>query len=550
MARGLKERYTDFLYSFTFDNISQLDQDVSTASAAIREWRNTFVPINRVPLDILSLIPAHLASQKDRFRASFVCRHWRRTFLQRATLWSELYLSMGEAYVKTLLGRAKGSMLDIFAGHTKSLGYVVDLRSHTKQIGYLDFSYHYWKNIQRFSEVNSGPFPLLHTLRIDAVSEFDLNGPDVMTPPSLPLFSTAVNLKDFLLYSEGSPFINHFVFPKLTTFQLSAVPEEEEFHASQLLDFLEASPMLRTVHMKVIGDILLQGIPRERVVVLPDVETFSLVVSEGGPGYEVATHISCPSVRNMTLIHDKVAHDALPEEIFPALISWNTIARQYARAPIEEVALEINLFNDPLITCSVTFRSPDATVLRLVFKVAASDDDEDEEDQMNFLDVHYGAFSQASRTIRNHPHLASVKRLCIHHRAILSHSDQLTRTANEVGLLFKSMGPLEELSLEYCDIQAYLRPLLSSQEHHDMEQHAVFPPVKEFRITHPSMAHNSRGACMETIVEFAKSRHELGVPFERLTICMERLPAAMAEKLGPWVGVVDCYEEIKVDFDP
>ena len=56
--------------------------DVSTALAAIREWRNSFVPINRIPLEVLSLIPTHISSQKDRFRSTFVCRRWHRTFLQ------------------------------------------------------------------------------------------------------------------------------------------------------------------------------------------------------------------------------------------------------------------------------------------------------------------------------------------------------------------------------------------------------------------------------------------------------------------------------------
>ena len=55
--RSFENAYTDFISSFTFDMVSQLDRDTLTALAAIREWRNSFVRINRIPLDILFLIP-------------------------------------------------------------------------------------------------------------------------------------------------------------------------------------------------------------------------------------------------------------------------------------------------------------------------------------------------------------------------------------------------------------------------------------------------------------------------------------------------------------
>jgi hypothetical protein len=134
-----RKRRADLLNSFTFDNVSQLDQDISTVLADIREWRNSFVRINRTPLDILSLIPTQLVSQKDRFRATFVCRHWRRTFIQQGPLWSQLFLTKGEVYVKTLLERAKGSALDITANHNDSVG-ATKLTLHTQQIRRIYFA--------------------------------------------------------------------------------------------------------------------------------------------------------------------------------------------------------------------------------------------------------------------------------------------------------------------------------------------------------------------------------------------------------------------------
>ena len=136
------------LRSFTLDEVSQLGRDASVALAAIHEWKNSFVPINRVPLEVLSLIPTHLPSQKDRFRATFVCRRWRRTFLQHAALWSHLYLSNGKVYVKNLLERAKGSALDILVGSTDPVSTIALLLPHTEQIRSLDFNYSLWADIQ------------------------------------------------------------------------------------------------------------------------------------------------------------------------------------------------------------------------------------------------------------------------------------------------------------------------------------------------------------------------------------------------------------------
>ena len=259
--------------------------------ATIRERRNSFVPINRIPLEILSLIPAHLSSQADRLRATFVCRHWRRTFLEHPALWSEVYLRKGEVYAKTLLERAKGSTLDIVSCFSAPIRIITLLPPYTKQIRSLDFDRTLWADIRRFSELNSGPLPLLPVLRINAIGKIDSDSLSTMISPSIPFFSNAVNLQAFQLHSEGSQTLNLFVFPSLTSFELT-MESSEEFWASYLLDFLEASPMLQVVHVKIIGDMSLDGIPQERVVVLPDVESLSLAMSYGEPGYEFVAHIS------------------------------------------------------------------------------------------------------------------------------------------------------------------------------------------------------------------------------------------------------------------
>ena len=146
--------------------VSDLNRDTSTALATIREWINFFIPINRAPSDVLSLIPTHLSSQ-DRFRASFVCRPLRRTFLQYAGLWSHLCLSKDEIYVKTLLERARGSPLTILASYMDPVGTVALLPPHTRQITSLEFANDGWVDIQRFQksllDLSRSSVPLIST---------------------------------------------------------------------------------------------------------------------------------------------------------------------------------------------------------------------------------------------------------------------------------------------------------------------------------------------------------------------------------------------------
>ena len=71
----------------------------------------------------------------------------------------------------------------------------------------------------------------------------------------------------------------------------------------------------------------------------------------------------------------------------------------------------------------------------------------------------------------------------------------------------------------------------------------VFPPIKEAVLSHPLHNHDDE-LCMRTLVELTRSRHKLGTPFKRMALRMAKPPALVVERLGPWVGLVECNEEM------
>jgi len=484
--------------------------------------RNSLAPINRLPLDVLCLISTHLTSLRDSLRVTFVCRHWRSIFVQHAALWSQFQLRLdgttNRLLVRTLLERAKGAPLDITADYCASpVHSVALLYPFGRQIGSLTIRALSSDDVQDLSMAISGPLPLLHTLEINARRY--LGGHITLVTPVIPLFEGAVNLKNFVLNIDHLLSLRHFTFPNLTTltFSMSA----HEFPVSQLLDFLEASPALRQIRMEIEARLLCEEVPPERVIVLSDVKTFSLETATDGPAREIVTHISCPFANSVELTHDRaLAEDEVPEDAYPPSILWHTITRQYAKGTTDRVVLEMTMDWDLSIDSSITFRSSDGAALKFSYFHGVFGEDFDMEMRMKrWLP---GVFSQALRTIRDHPLLANVRHLCIKGRVTLT--DNFGLATEGVGQLLGSMGPLENLTLDGCDIRPYLDAFLDTPLFPESIQPTSFPPIKELAIIHPMQSFHDEEVYGSAIVEFARSQKARGIPFERMTFFTSPFP--------------------------
>ena len=540
-----KPRHPDFLCSLTFDVMSQLDRDTTTALATIRERRNSFTLTNRVPSDVLCLIPTHLPTQRTQLRAASVCRHWRKTFLQYGTLWSRLFLQNGEAYAKAFLERAKRSPLDVFIDRRVSVETMSLLSPHVQQIRSLDFSGDYWEDVKKFSEINRGSLPLLRTLRLRSHPSYGREALTTVIPPSTPFFSNAFNLGEFICHSEENfQFSNQLVFPNLTRFELW-VKGVVGSGALDLLDFLKGSPILRTIDIDVSDNVRLEDVPREMVVVLPNVETF-LFRFHGGDAYDLAAHISCPRAKSASIAYKSFDIEMFPgRKIFPTSSLLNTIIHQYSRSPVEEATIEIKRDFSSLI-----FTSSDTTTISLIFDLISYSQWDQREDASP-EETAWEAFSQGFGTILAHPRLSHIRRLHIRSATTLSDVNLMVPAAIEAERLFTSVGPLDELTISGCDLRPYLAGVVNPG---GPWKQIAFPPIKKLTVLRPSMGEeegeeDGEGGeeveverCMDAIVEFAKSQHVKGMPFESVTVCTKRLPMTVAERLRPLVGVVDCSE--------
>ena len=289
--------------------------------------------------------------------------------------------------------------------------------------------------------------------------------------------------------------------------------------------------------------IVLENIPQATVITLPNVETLSLHMTDGLQVYDITGYISCPRARRIFLGYD-ISDDCIVPglELFPSSVSWRTTLHQFAQSPVEEVTLEIESDNyGSTVTCYLTLRSLDTTVIKLTLRVSASNANE-EEFYIPFEEMHCEMFARAHRTIRDHPLLSRVKRLRVRCRIATSNPHHFPRMADEVGRLFNSVGPLDEFIIHGCDLHIYVTPFLHPLELGCMEESTIFPPTKELTISHPLMEVEEE-ECFRATVELAKSQHTQGIPFDRVTIRAEKLPVGISEELERWVDTVNCYEE-------
>ena len=231
--------------------IDVLERDVFEVSRLIRSWRNTFAPINKIPPEILALLPDFwdpYDRDQDVIGLTHVCRAWREVFISRSSLWADFDCEDGEK-TGIYLERSKASPISLTLRRTG------DISSHDPLFQIIPHDIGRLKSlsivgtpktVRLITPHLSHPAPLLEHLSIFAGGE---------KPPLLHPASTSA------LFNENLPSLRTLRLEcirtelhwrnmdSLTSFVLGQTPPGE-VTVNQLLDFFESAPRLCEVELR------------------------------------------------------------------------------------------------------------------------------------------------------------------------------------------------------------------------------------------------------------------------------------------------------------
>ena len=225
-------------------------QDAFEILLLIRSWNNSLASINRIPSEILALIPDSWDSDhKDRWsiRLTHVCRAWREIFVSRSSLWADFYCK-DEDKTQVYLERSKSSPINVSlirAHELEPRDPFLQIFPHA--IGRLRslFISATPRSLPDLTSRLSLPAPLLEDLKIDGGCRHSPHWNPVLTPT---LFNGDLSsLRKLHLQSVRTK----LPWRDLTSLA-SFVPvstSRGEVSAKHLLDFFESAPRLREVFL-------------------------------------------------------------------------------------------------------------------------------------------------------------------------------------------------------------------------------------------------------------------------------------------------------------
>lgn len=265
----------------------------------VRSAKNSFAPINRIPYEVLSIIPDYWTDEdtEDEFddpagtnliTLTHVCHDWRDLFISRPSLWTNLDCGSVER-TRVYIERSKSSPLkvqifeDVDGYKFLSEDALPLITPHLGRLKSLSISGFNKSFVELVNKHFNCPAPLLKKLEIRlypnpytiTATTFDGN---LSSLGELRLIGVLTNLP---WRSLGN----------LTKFDFCHVPSDR-ISVTQLLDFFEHAPLLRIIRLrKVFPDT--SNAPLDRVVPLFSLKKLRIIAQ---PAHSILLkHLSIPS---------------------------------------------------------------------------------------------------------------------------------------------------------------------------------------------------------------------------------------------------------------
>ena len=230
-----------------YSQIHGIEHELFKISQGIRTIRNTFVPVNRLPPEILSGIFEYRTRERDLVAATQVCRYWRSTLISSPSLWACFQFQSSYDLDRTLtyLERSKSAPIDVSidTDSAENLDVLEYLASHIARTRSLVIQTDH--DIHTASLLFCNPAPLLQRLEILSTSE------GVVHLPNNFLGQQAPSLRSVSLGHIYPRLESIFPLPNLTEFHLSLVDGATPFRVGALFQFLSESPLLLKVGVNV-----------------------------------------------------------------------------------------------------------------------------------------------------------------------------------------------------------------------------------------------------------------------------------------------------------
>ena len=213
---------------------------------SMRYLQNSFASVNRLPPEVLGLIPSSFRSKRDLINATAICRHWRNALLSYPDLWCDVDCSgsldpLRECMFRECLQRSRPAPLNV---RLTSVRYLPSITPHLHRFNSLEIQLTVEEQLAKIATHFSQPAPLLRRLTISAAA---LGRGLLSLPPTL-FGGELVALKTLQLTGFSVLKMPHH-FPQLTRFDLQT-PDATSLRIDRMLQALEEMPLLETLRIR------------------------------------------------------------------------------------------------------------------------------------------------------------------------------------------------------------------------------------------------------------------------------------------------------------